>query len=88
MRDTAKVFEDREHAGEWRVEWFDDDGCEVEIFTGPNARERARRYADEQYGTFEEIKTAKIAEREAAPAHRTRVGGSSPDIKSFLPEDG
>jgi hypothetical protein len=37
MSEPAKVFEDRETPGQWRVEWFDDDGaCElVEIFTGP-----------------------------------------------------
>jgi hypothetical protein len=53
---TAKLFEDRQWAGDWRVEWFDDDGgCEVAIFSGPNARERALRYADRQYGNFEEI---------------------------------
>jgi hypothetical protein len=56
MPETAKVFEDREHPGEWRVEWFDDDGgCEVEIFTGPHARDQAIRYADHQYGKFEEV---------------------------------
>jgi hypothetical protein len=27
-------------------------GCEVAIFSGPNARERAIRYADRQYGKF------------------------------------
>ncbi len=43
--------------GQWRVEWFDDDGgCEVEIFTGSNARERALHYADRQYGDFDELK--------------------------------
>lgn len=53
--ETAKVFEDREHARDWRIEWVDDDdGCEVAIFSGPNARERALRYADRQYGDFEE----------------------------------
>ena len=42
---------DRGSRDEWRVEWFDDDGtCEVAIFAGPNARERAIRYADRQYG--------------------------------------
>jgi hypothetical protein len=57
MPETAKVFEDRGHAGNWRVEWFDDDGgCEVEIFAGPNARERARRYAEQRYEKFEEIR--------------------------------
>jgi hypothetical protein len=56
MPETAKVFEDREHPGEWRVEWFDDDGgCEVEIFTGPHTRDQAIRYADHQYGKFEEV---------------------------------
>jgi hypothetical protein len=52
----AKVFEDREWPGDWRVEWVDDDGgVEVAIFSGPNARERALRYADRQYGNFQEV---------------------------------
>jgi hypothetical protein len=34
----------------------DDDGaCEVAIFAGHKARERALRYADRQYGIFEEV---------------------------------
>jgi hypothetical protein len=42
--------------GNWRVEWYDDDGgCEVAIFSGPSAKERGLRYADRQYGQFEEI---------------------------------
>jgi hypothetical protein len=41
------VFEDRDEAGEWRVEYFDDDGgCYVTIFAGPEAERRARDYAD------------------------------------------
>ena len=41
----------------WRVEWLDDNGgCEVEIFTGPNARGRARQYAEQRDGKFEEIR--------------------------------
>ena len=37
MSEPAKVFEDRAKPGQWRVEWFDDDGrSEVEIFTGPD----------------------------------------------------
>jgi hypothetical protein len=57
MTGTIIVLEDRENKGDWRVEWIDDDGgCEVEIFTGPNAREQARRYAEQQYGEFEEIR--------------------------------
>jgi hypothetical protein len=53
--EPAKVFLDRHGSGDWRVEWFDDDGgSEVAIFSGPNARDRALRYADHQYGQFEE----------------------------------
>ena len=56
---TAKVFEDRRVPGDWRVEWFDDDGgCEVAIFSGPNAREWALGHADRQYGNFDEISAA------------------------------
>jgi len=57
MAEPAHVFEDRMYPGEWRVEWFDDDGgVEVAIFAGPRARERALPYADRQYGHFEEIR--------------------------------
>jgi hypothetical protein len=56
MSEPAHIFEDRVNPSEWRVEWFDDDGrWEVAIFAGPNARERALRYADRQYGLFEEV---------------------------------
>jgi hypothetical protein len=55
MSEPAKVFEDRQTPGQWRVEWFDDDGhCELEIFTGPAARREALRYAMRTYGHFEE----------------------------------
>jgi len=30
-------------------------GIEVAIFSGLNARERALRYADRQYGNFQEV---------------------------------
>jgi hypothetical protein len=54
--EPAKVFKDRRNPEDWRVEWIDDDGgIEVAIFSGPNARERALRYADRQYASFEEI---------------------------------
>jgi hypothetical protein len=44
------------YPGQWRVEWFDGDrGSELAIFSRPNARERATRYADRQYGHFEEV---------------------------------
>jgi hypothetical protein len=56
MPEPAIIFPDRLYSEEWRVEWVDDDGaCEVAIFAGPNARERAIRYADRQYGLFEEV---------------------------------
>jgi hypothetical protein len=47
-RDTEiHVAEDSLHPGDWRVEYFDDDGgCYVTIFSGPSAKERARDYAD------------------------------------------
>ena len=46
MSVPAKVFEDRQTPGQWRVEWFDDDGrTELEIFTGHDARQQALRYA-------------------------------------------
>ena len=54
--EPANVFEDRDTAGQWRVEWFDDDGrCELEIFTGPDARRQALRYAMQKYGYFREV---------------------------------
>jgi hypothetical protein len=38
------VIEDRD-GGEWRVEYFDDDGgCYVTMFAGPKAEKRARDY--------------------------------------------
>lgn len=39
----AKLFRDRVRAEDWRVEKYDEDGgCEVAIFSGPDAQERAR----------------------------------------------
>jgi hypothetical protein len=53
----AKVFRDREHDGDWRVEKMDDDGetIAVTIFSGDNPMERARAYAVWRYGSFEEV---------------------------------
>jgi len=57
MLEPAKVFEDRLYPDDWRVEWVDDDcGVELAIFAGPNARERAIKYADRQDGRFREVK--------------------------------
>ena len=57
MPGPAIVFEDRMYPGEWRVEWYEDhDLIEVAIFSGGNARERAVRYAEVQYGDYQEIR--------------------------------
>jgi hypothetical protein len=43
-----RMFEDRENPGDWRVEDTDADGdgaCEVTIFAGYRAKERASEYA-------------------------------------------
>jgi hypothetical protein len=41
------VFEDKKEKGEWRVEYFDDEGgCFVTIFAGPEAQQRATDYHD------------------------------------------
>ena len=57
MSEPAEVYEDRATPGQWRVEWFDEDGrCELEIFTGPDARQQALRYAAKRYGRFVEGK--------------------------------
>jgi len=59
--EPAKVFEDREQPGQWRVEWFDDDGrTELEIFSGPDARRQALRYAVQRYGHFVEVQFERI----------------------------
>jgi hypothetical protein len=50
--EPASVFEDRETPEDWRVEKFDEDGgCEVRVFTDPDARGQAIDYAKERYGT-------------------------------------
>ena len=51
-----RFSEDHGTPGQWRVEWFDDDGrCQLEIFTGPAARRDALRYAGQKYGHFKEV---------------------------------
>ena len=56
MPEPAIIFPDRLYSEGWRVEWTDHDGgIEVTIFAGPKARERALRYADQQYERFEEV---------------------------------
>jgi hypothetical protein len=52
----AKVFRDREHSGDWRVEKMDEDGgIELALFSGDDARQRAISYADRVYSEFDEI---------------------------------
>ena len=81
MSEAAKVFEDREHAGDWRVEFVDDDGgCEVAIFAGPNAKERAIRYADRQYGNFEEISLSPYATRAAGATKKAPPKRGFPSV--------
>jgi hypothetical protein len=59
----AKVFGDREHSGDWRVEKMDEDGgIELTLFSGGDARQRAIAYAGREYGEFDEI--------ELRPYHR------------------
>jgi hypothetical protein len=52
-----KVFEDRKTPGKWRVEKIDEDGGYevVKIFTGTRARHQAIRYADREFGEYDEI---------------------------------
>jgi hypothetical protein len=39
------VIEDSDGTGDWRVEYFDDDGaCYITMFAGPKAEKRARDY--------------------------------------------
>jgi hypothetical protein len=55
----AKVFEDREIPGQWRVERAEPPNGEditVRIFTGPDARQQALDYAGQTYGDFDEIR--------------------------------
>ena len=66
--EPANVFEDRATPGQWRVEWFDDDGrCELEIFTGHDARRQALRYAMQKYGYFREVQLEQQGEPPRLP---------------------
>ena len=43
----VSVIEDGDGTGDWRVEYFDDDGgCYVTVFAGPKSEKRARDYLD------------------------------------------
>ena len=61
MSEPAKVYEDRATPGQWRVEWFDEDGRrELEIFTGPDARAKALRLVVQRYGHFVQPKPVPV----------------------------
>jgi hypothetical protein len=65
LSEPARVFENLIVPGEWRVEWFGDDGrCQLEIFTGPTARHQALRYAMRKYGAFREVQLEPYARPE------------------------
>ena len=51
----ATLIEDKKNLGDFRVEAIDDDGgCEVAVFCGPNAHERAVSFAANYYDDFED----------------------------------
>ena len=51
--DATLVFEDKLNPGDWRHERYDDDGgCEVTIFCGPRAKERAEALAAADAGAI------------------------------------
>jgi hypothetical protein len=60
----AKVLRDRASRAAWRVEKMDRDGGyeAIEIFSGPNARERAIDYARHRFGEFDEIELEPYAD--------------------------
>ena len=69
----AKVFRDRIHPGDWRVEKLCEDGesIEIAIFSGGYARQRAIRYANREYGEFNEIELEpyrRLSEKSDFPA--------------------
>jgi hypothetical protein len=73
--EPPKVFEDRATPGQWRVEWFDDGGrCELELFTGHDARRKALRYAMQKYGHFREVQLEEPSE--APRCHSCALGTS------------
>ena len=77
MTKPAMFFEDCEIPGQWRVEWFADDGaCElVEIFAGPFARRRALRCAIQKYGHFKEVAVTARSLLEVIGDHRNDSDG-------------
>jgi hypothetical protein len=55
MAAFAQLISDDEIPSAVRVEWFDDDGgCELAIFDGPRARQRAAAFAASFYGRHDD----------------------------------
>ena len=53
MAEPAMLFPDKKFPSAIRVEWINDDGgCEVAIFDGPRALDRATQFAAAFYGTY------------------------------------
>jgi hypothetical protein len=51
--ELAMVFRDKYDTDVVRVEWFDSDGgCEISLFSGPRAAERATLFAKTCYVRF------------------------------------
>jgi hypothetical protein len=72
--DDVKLLEDRDKNGEWRVEYFDDDGgCYVTIFAGPMAQARARAY----YGALKNACWRPSVTRVLEACRRARAGGDT-----------
>jgi hypothetical protein len=66
----ARLFRDREHHADWRVEKLCDDGetIAVAIFSGTDAKERAIRYAIAEYGSYDEIELEPYQRRDTEAA--------------------
>ena len=52
---AAKLFRDREHPGAWRVETTGVEDIDIAVFSGGDAKARAIRYAEREYGGCEEV---------------------------------
>jgi hypothetical protein len=72
---APRLLEDRDHNGEWRVEYEDDDGgCYVTVFAGPAAEQRASGYFNAlKTGTLQAIRDERVVDR---PRYFTLIQGS------------
>jgi len=59
---TAELTKDGDDQSAYRVEAIDEDGgCQVAIFSGPDALRRAMDYADSYYGDWADRRSAVVA---------------------------